>query len=124
MAKSGNFVNIEKDALKRISIDDITYPLPDLKNAFEAKSVVIANWLISWIKEDFASGKIEEMELLPKKAELEYHLGVSIGTIQNSLRYIEDNGYVESKQCIGTFVKDWRKTSNCVRKLTSKREVP
>lgn len=123
MAKSGNFVNIEKDSLKRISIDDITYPLPDLKNAFEAKSVVIANWLISWIKEDFASGKIGEMELLPKKSELAYRLGVSIGTIQNSLRYIEDNGYVESKQCIGTFIRNPEKMAQKVRKLTSKRDV-
>lgn len=118
-----NFVNIEKDDLKRIPIAEISLPTPDLKNIFEAKSIVIANWLIDWIKQDFTAGKIHEMELLPKKAELAYHLGVSIGTIQNSLRYVEDKGYVESKQCIGTFVKDWKKPSTQVRKLTSKRDV-
>src|SRR5574344_1451340 len=123
MSKVENFINIEKESLKRISIDSITYPLPDLKNAFEAKSVVIANWLTDWIKSDFASGKIHEMELLPKKAELAYRLGVSIGTIQNSLRYIEDKGFVESKQCIGTFVTNPNNAGKNVRKLTSKRDV-
>lgn len=123
MTKNNKFLNIDKNSLKRISIDRISIEKPDLKNIFEAKSVVIANWLIDWIKKDFTCGRINEMELLPKKAELAYYLGVSIGTIQNSLRYIEDKGFVESKQCIGTFVKDWKKTTTNVRKLTSKREV-
>jgi DNA-binding GntR family transcriptional regulator len=123
MTKSDSFINIDKNELKRIPVTSIDIDKPDLKNIFEAKSVVIANWLIDWIKKDFKAGKIREMDLLPKKAELAYHLGVSIGTIQNSLRYIEDKGYVESKQCIGTFVKDWTKQTSTVRKLTSKREV-
>jgi DNA-binding GntR family transcriptional regulator len=60
--------------------------------------------------------------LLPSKPDLAYMLGVSIGTIQNALRYIEDLGYVESKQCIGTIVRDKNNTEQ-MRKLTSKREL-
>ena len=80
--------------------------LPDLKNIFESKSVVIAKWLMSWIEHDLACGKISINNILPSKAEFAYLLGVSIGTMQNSFRYIEDLGYVESKQCIGTLVKN------------------
>ena len=50
-------------------------------------------------------------------------LGVSIGTVQNALRYIEDLGYVESKQCIGTLVRDHKQQTTSLRKLTSKRDL-
>ena len=45
--------------------------------------------------------------ILPSKAEFAFYLlGVSIGTMQNAFRQIEDAGVVESKQCIGTLVRD------------------
>ena len=97
--------------------------MPDLKNIFESKSIVIAKWIIDWIEKDFVTHKIDETDLLPKKADFAYSLGVSIGTMQNAFRYIEDKGYVESKQCIGTMIKDWRKPTSTVRKLTSKRDI-
>lgn len=117
------FLLLDKSELRKLSIKDISIVLPDLKNIFESKAVVIANWLIDWIEIDFKAGKIKETDLLPQKADLAYHLGVSIGTMQNALRYIEDKGYVESKQCIGTMVRDWKKSSLNVRKLTSKRDI-
>jgi len=43
--------------------------------------------------------------------------------MQNAFRYVEDKGYVESKQCIGTMVRNWQTPTSTVRKLTSKREV-
>lgn len=114
---------IRKNDLKSIKISDITADLPDLKNIKESKAIVIAKWIAEWIKSDLKNGNIKVNNLLPSKAEFAYMLGVSIGTMQNALRYLEDLGHVESKQCIGTLVKDYRKNSSSMRKLTSKREI-
>lgn len=123
MKEKGKFLQLDKNNLRKLSVKDISIDLPDLKNIFEPKSVVIAEWLISWIKKDFSSGLIKETDLLPQKADFAYHLGVSIGTMQNAFRYVEDKGYVESKQCVGTIIRDWKKSDSMVRKLTSKRDV-
>lgn len=117
------FLLLDKSKLKKLSINDVSIPLPDLKNIFESKASAIANWIIDWLDADYKTGKIKETDLLPQKAELAYHLGVSIGTMQNALRYVEDKGYVESKQCIGTMVVNPKKTEVSVRKLTSKRDI-
>ena len=112
---------IKKNDLRKIEINTITKDLPDLKNITESKAITIGKWLGEWIKEDLASGKIQVNNLLPSKAEFAYMLGVSIGTMQNALRYLEDTGLVESKQCIGTLIKS-ADTTPSMRKLTSKRE--
>lgn len=123
MRNMEKFLLLDKSKLRKLSVKEIPIPLPDLKNIFESKAIVIANWIVDWIETDFKSGKINATDLLPQKAEFAYHLGVSIGTVQNALRYVEDKGYVESKQCIGTMVRDWKKPVTTVRKLTSKRDV-
>ena len=109
----------QKSELHKLKTEDISIALPELKNINQSKSIAIANWLIKLIDTDKS---FQPNCLLPSKPELAYLLGVSIGTIQNSLRYIEDLGYVESKQCIGTIIRD-RSKSLTLRKLTSKREV-
>lgn len=121
MQKDG-YILPQKAELKQIKIDDISIELPDLKNIEESKAIAIAKWLINWIEVDLSSGKISIGNLLPSKPDLALRLGVSIGTIQNSLRYIEDSGYIESKQCIGTIIKD-SNSEPTMRKLTSKREI-
>lgn len=114
----------QKKALKTIPISEINIELPDLKNISESKSVVIGKWLIDWIEKGLTNNKICANNLLPSKAEFAYLLGVSVGTMQNAFRYIEDRGYVESKQCIGTLVKDASSNNETtLRKLTSKREL-
>lgn len=123
MKNSDKFLLLDKSELKKLTIKDVAIVLPDLKDIFESKAIIIANWLIDWIETDFKAGKIKETDLLPPKADLAYHLGVSIGTIQNAFRYVEDKGYVESKQCIGTMVHNWKNSSSSVRKLTSKRDI-
>lgn len=123
MKGENKFLLLDKSELRKLNVKDISIAFPDLKNIFESKAVVIANWLIDWIEADFKAGEIKETDLLPQKADLAYHLGVSIGTMQNALRYVEDKGYVESKQRIGTMIKDWKKSSLNIRKLTSKRDV-
>lgn len=118
-----NYLLFDKSNLRTLNIKDISIELPDLKNIFDSKAIAIGNWLIDWIETDFKAGKIKETDLIPKKADLAYHLGVSIGTMQNAFRYVEDKGYVESKQCIGTMIRDWNKATSKVRKLTSKRDI-
>lgn len=111
---------LKKD-LRQININDITVDFPDLKSSTEPKAITIAKWIMNWIDTDLQSGKINYQDLLPTKADFAFTLSVSIGTIQNALRIVEDAGYVESKQCIGTLVKDKNATPS-IRKLTSKRE--
>ncbi|MDD3435793.1 MAG: GntR family transcriptional regulator [Candidatus Gastranaerophilales bacterium] len=123
MKDANNFLLLDKSSLKKLDIKDISIAPPDLKNVFEPKAVVISQWLIDWIKADFTAGKIKETDLMPSKTELAYYLGISIGTMQNAFRYVEDKGYVESKQCIGTMIRDWRKPTSAMRKLTSKRDI-
>lgn len=123
MKNTEKFLLLDKSKLRRLKMKDVSLPLPDLKNIFESKAIVISNWLIDWIETDVKMGKIKETDLIPQKSEFAYHLGVSIGTMQNAFRYAEDKGYVESKQCIGTMIKDWKKPTLNVRKLTSKRDI-
>ena len=110
----------QKSNLKQLKINDINDSLPDFKDIKESKAIVIGKWLTNVIK---TNKSVKPNVLLPTKPDLAYLLGVSIGTIQNALRYIEDLGFVESKQCIGTIVKDPNNTESGLRKLTSKREV-
>ena len=90
--------------------------LPD-----ESKVNKLVKWLSNWILTSLASGKIKPNDLLPAKGDLACHIGVSQGTIQNVFRIIEDSGLVESKQRLGTYIKDKSKKTT-VKKLTSKRE--
>lgn len=114
------FVLQQKSKLKQIKISDINSELPDLKNITEPKASVISKWLINCIENN---SNLKPHCLLPSKPDLAYLLGVSIGTIQNALRYVEDSGYVESKQCIGTIIRDRNSSNYTMRKLTSKREI-
>lgn len=123
MSTQDNYIFPKKSELSKIKISAIDVKLPDLKNIEESKSVAIGKWIAAWITKDLAEGKIEINNILPSKSEFAYLLGVSIGTVQNALRYIEDLGYVESKQCIGTLVKDYKNSSSTVRKLTSKKDL-
>ncbi|MCI1274399.1 MAG: GntR family transcriptional regulator [Clostridiaceae bacterium] len=121
--KDNSYILPQKADLKQLKVSEIESEKPDLKNIFESKSMAISKWLMSFIENGLKDGSLSVNELLPSKPELAYFLGVSIGTIQNSLRYIEDLGYVESKQCIGTMIRDYREKGKKLRKLTSKREL-
>ena len=110
----------QKSDLQQIKVSEINSELPDLKNIKESKAITIGKWMIDAIH---CNKNIKPNTLLPTKPDLAYHLGVSIGTVQNAIRYIEDLGYVESKQCIGTLIKDRNNSEQGLRKLTSKREI-
>ena len=113
--------NFKRNEMKNIEIKEFGINLPELKNITESKALVIGKWLEFRIKSDLSTNKISYNSLLPTKAEFAYLLGVSVGTMQNAFRYLEDINLVESKQCIGTMIKD--SSSASVRKLTSKREM-
>lgn len=114
-------MDMEKKNYHRITVSDmaphIHHFLPN-----ENKTEKIYNWLKNWIDFSLECGKIHYGDLLPLKTDLAYHIGVSQGTIQNVFRSLENENYLESKQKVGTFIKDRKKTSN-LEKLTSKREL-
>lgn len=107
--------------LKKIDFQTLPKKIPDFKNTFESKDNIVKKWLIDWINSILKSNENNINLLLPSKKIIAKHLGVSIGTIQSAIRYIEDLGYVESKQKIGTVIKTSR--TPIFRKLTSKRDL-
>lgn len=122
MENRTDYTLVKKTELAKININAFKSSLPDLKNSEEAKSIVIGTWLAERIKNGIKTGEFKISGVLPSKSEFAYLLGVSIGTMQHALRYLEDLGFVESKQCIGTMIKDYTKPSS-LRKLTSKRDL-
>jgi len=109
---------------RKIDINELPKQIPDFSASYESKDVVIKKWIINWLTSLFKSNKIKNNDLLPNKSQLSSYLGVSIGTVQNAIRYVEDEGYLTSKQKIGTMVSVNNATNPIapVRKLTTKRE--
>jgi DNA-binding GntR family transcriptional regulator len=90
----------------------------------QSKDTQIAQWLMNWIQKGLANERLSSRYMLPLKHELARYLGVSVGTVQNAIRQVEDDGWVESKQRVGTLLRDAKSAGNThrVRKQTSKRE--
>lgn len=120
--KTNSFEKLEKNELKRIEISELPKDIPNFKNTFESKDSIIKKWLTDWITSGVKKGKLKENTLLPKKADLAYHLGVSVGTVQNAIRFVEDSGLLESKQRIGTIIRTDATSNPIIRKASSKRE--
>ena len=110
----------QNNKLKQITVAEMAPHIHSFK-AGENKVNKISEWLAAWIKQSLKAGKIKPYDLLPSKGDLAFHTGVSIGTVQNAFRQIEDMGLVESKQRIGTYIKDNSETK--LEKLTSKRDT-
>ena len=119
---AGGFEKIEKSELKRIDISQLPKEIPDLKNTFESKDSIIKKWLTDWIVSGIKKGGLKPNSLLPKKQDIAYYLGVSVGTVQNAVRGVEDAGFLESKQRIGTIIKETSVSNPVIRKAYSKRE--
>jgi len=118
------YLTLKKSELKQLKITDFTGTLPDIKNSDKSKAETIADWLGAVLCQALPAGNIGVNNILPSKADFAYNLGVSIGTVQNALRILEDRGLVESKQCIGTLVKNPSDAQNEIfRKLVSKRDM-
>lgn len=113
---------VAKKELKRVSVNELSANVPSLKSG--SKDNLVAQYLIDSITEGLNNNTLEAGNLLPTKKDIAAHLNVSMGTVQNAIRYIEDQGYVESKQRIGTMIRNINDTTNNdLRKQTSKREL-
>ncbi|NLF84361.1 MAG: GntR family transcriptional regulator [Candidatus Gastranaerophilales bacterium] len=116
------FNNIKKSDLRRIHASELPDKQPSFRNSAETKDNVLAEWLKEWINTRMQQGKLRVNDLLPSKNEIAERANVSIGTVQTAIRIIEDEGYVASKQRIGTFIRDRNESSDVLRKQVSKRE--
>jgi DNA-binding GntR family transcriptional regulator len=114
--------NVSKATLVRIEVSQLPREIPDFQAPGATKDTLIAEWLKQWITSALKQGTVTETHLLPKKGEIATYLGVSVGTVQNAIRYIEDEGHVESKQRIGTLIRDAENSGHRMRKQTSKRD--
>lgn len=117
-----NKKNIKKSNLSRIDISALPDRLPDFRNSSKTKDSILADWLVNWINSGLKEDKIRPNQLLPQKNIIANKVNVSIGTVQTAIRLIEDLGYVESKQRIGTFICNRNNPDKELRKQTSKRE--
>lgn len=116
--------NVSKATLTRIEINTLPKEKPDFKAPGATKDGLVTDYLTHFIVAGLKKGTLTELSLLPRKQDIAKHLGVSVGTVQNAIRVIEDYGHVESKQRIGTIVRDASKAkaSGRLRKQTSKRD--
>lgn len=113
---------IKRDEQRKINISELPREIPDFTSSFEPKDSVIKKWIINWILSAISNRSIKENDIFPNKSEISNHLGVSIGTVQNAIRYVEDEGYLKSKQRIGTMISNVSNPINDVKKCTSKRD--
>ena len=107
--------------MKRIQISQILCKRPDFKNSPLSKEKVVLNWLLSWLEEGIKNSNFTYGDLIPKKQEFASFFGVSVGTVQNAIRTAEELGYFESKQSIGTMIKDPNETAK-FEKMSSKKD--
>lgn len=107
---------------RKISINELPVEIPDFSSTFEPKDSIIKKWIINWILSAISKNQIKENDILPHKKDISDHLGVSIGTVQNAIRYVEDEGYLKSKQRLGTMISNFSNPIQDNLKSTSKRE--
>jgi DNA-binding GntR family transcriptional regulator len=117
---------------ERLNVKQLPRKKPEFTAGAGSKDMLIAAWLTQWITTGLSKGILTENHLLPLKQEIAGYLGVSIGTVQNAIRYVEDDGLVESKQRIGTLIRgssantttgETTMDESRVRKQTSKRDT-
>ena len=88
----------------KLSINDLPQKVPDFKNSELSKEKLTTKWISEWIISEKKNKNIKSGDILPPKKIIANFLGVSSGTVQNALRYLEDEGLLSSKQRIGTFI--------------------
>lgn len=107
----------------KLTINDFPKQLPDFKNSELPKDRLTEKWLTDWIINSLKSQKIQAGDVLPRKHLIAQYLGISVGTVQNAIRYTEDKGYLQSKQRTGTLVASFSGHTNMIKKQTSKRDA-
>lgn len=112
-------INIEQ---RKISVSELPTEIPDFSSSFEPKDSLIKKWIMNWILSAISKKQIKENDILPSKSEISEHLGVSVGTVQNAIRYVEDEGLLKSKQRLGTMISNTTNPITNVVKSTSRRD--
>lgn len=107
----------------KLTVNDLPKQLPDFKNSELPKDRLTEKWLTDWIVNSIQAKRINVGDILPKKNVIAQYLGISVGTVQNAIRYTEDKGYLQSKQRTGTFVAEFSGHTDVIKKQTSKRDV-
>ena len=108
--------------LERIDIESFAAYSHAVFKTDEKKDLQIKNWLISKITEFKALGN-DKYYLLPTKAEFAYKLNVSVGTVQSAIRLLEYEGYVISKQRVGTIINTHSKATSVIQKSFTKKDM-
>ena len=107
---------------RKININELPSEIPDFTSSFEPKDSLIKKWIINWILSAIDKKTVKENDILPNKTDISNYLGVSVGTVQNAIRYVEDEGYLKSKQRLGTMISNVSNPISEIRKSTSKRD--
>lgn len=115
------YVTYKKNELRHLKVSDMNMSVPNLQN--NNKTETIANLIMKSIDTALKTNVAKIGDLLPKKSDLAYYLGVSLGTIQNVLKILEDREYIYSKQKIGSIIKDKNDNASELRKRTSKKDI-
>ncbi len=115
-----NFIKPDKSKLKHIPISEFA----DLINAEHegTKTEFLVNAIEKWILDNF-NKTIYPNDLMPTKRLMSDLLDISVGTIQNIYRHLENKGLLYSKQCVGTMIADINNKNVKLRKSSSKREL-
>ncbi len=77
----------------------LTYPME--RRSEEAKYI----YLYRCIRDDIRSGQLDAGAKLPSKRALAEHLGVSVITVEHAYGMLEDEGYLESRERSGYYVR-------------------
>jgi GntR family transcriptional regulator/MocR family aminotransferase len=62
-------------------------------------------YLYKQLKEEILSGKLKTDEKLPSKRTLAEHLGISLITVENAYQMLKDEGYIETRERSGYYVR-------------------
>lgn len=63
-------------------------------------------YLYKQMKEEILSGELKKNEKLPSKRTLAEHLGISLITVENAYQMLKDEGYVETRERSGYYVRE------------------
>ncbi len=107
----------------KIHISQINLAPPNFAAIPLTKEKAVLNWLIEWVKTSIKSSHIQYGDFLPDKPKLAKYLGVSTGTIQNAIRQAEDMGYFDSRQSVGTVVRNPQIKEKKFEKTCSKKDA-
>ena len=113
------FVQLDKTKLNHIPISEFA---DFIHQDYEgSKTEYLVKHIEKWILDNYDKN-IHPNDLMPTKKLMSDLLDISIGTVQNIYRTLEDKGLLYSKQCIGTMIADINNKNVKLRKSASKKD--